>query len=311
MRGADRHGALAVALLKSGKVEGVQRLAGEHHHVVGDVDHIVVRAHTAGVQALDQPIGRGAHLHVAHHARHVAIAQTLVEQLDRDGILGARAGLLAHLRELDGEIAVVDGADLAGDADHGQAVRAVGRDLAVEHHVGAAQILGERHAHRGVLRQDPNALVVGGQAELARGAVHAHRHHAAELALLDLDVAGQHRAHHGGHDMVALVEVLRAAHDLQRLGVALGIDVVGAHVNRADPQMVRIGMGGLGEHLRGDHVVKGLAHGLDRLDLGARADELAGELGRVLRQLNHSGKPVVRNFHLKPLLRAPQFGDSP
>ena len=40
-------------------------------------------------------------------------------------------------------------------------------------------------------------------------------------------------------------------------------------------------MGGSGEHLRGDHVVKGLAHGLDRLDLGARADELAGELGGV------------------------------
>ena len=43
------------------------------------------------------------------------------------------------------------------------------------------------------------------------------------------------------------VEVLRAAHDLQRLGVALGVDVVGAHVNRTDPQMVRVGMGGLGE----------------------------------------------------------------
>ena len=42
---ADHHAATALALGKGIQVKGVQGLTGEHHHVVGDVDDVVVRAH--------------------------------------------------------------------------------------------------------------------------------------------------------------------------------------------------------------------------------------------------------------------------
>ena len=207
------------------------------------------------------------------------------------------------------EVAVVDGADLAGDADHRKAVGAVGRDLAVEHGIRRAVVLGERHTNGSVLGQDHNARVIAGKPQLASGAVHAHGDHAAQLALLDLDVAGELGADHGGHDVVALVEVLGAAHDLQRLGFALGVDVGLAHVDLGDPHVVGIGMRLLGDHLGRHDVVERLAHGVDGLDLGAGADEFGRELLRVLRKLDHAGQPVIRYFHLKPLLSKPQIGD--
>ena len=223
--------------------------------------------------------------------------------LDGDGLSRGRAGLGLDLGQLHVEIAVVDGADLSGDADHGQAVGAVGRDLAIEDRIGATEVLGKRHAHGRVRGQNPDALVVAGQAKLALGAVHAAGYDAAQLALLDVHVARQFRADHGGHDVVALIEVLRAAHNLQGLGVAVGVDVVGAHVDQGDPQVVGIGVCLLGDHLRRDDLVICLAHRVDGLDLGAGADELAGELRGILRQLNHRFQPFVRNLHLKPLLK--------
>ena len=310
-RRAHGHGALAGLLLERVEVEGVQRLAGEHHHVVGDVHDVVVRADAAGIEALDEPLGRGPDLHVAHHAGDIAIAQALVDELDRDGLGGRGAGLSGDGRQVDVEVAVVNGADLARDADHGEAVGAVRGDLTVEHGVGRAQVLGKRHADGSILGKDHDTLVIGGEAEFARGAIHATGHDATKLALLDLDVAGQLRADHRGHDVVALVEVLCAAHDLQGLRVALGVHVVGAHVDHGDPQVIGIGMGLLGKDLGRHDAVEGLAHRLDGLDLGAGADELTGKLGGVLRQLDHALQPVVRNFHLKPLLYAPQFRDCP
>ena len=200
------------------------------------------------------------------------------------------------------EIAVEDGAGLAGHTDHGQAVGAVGRDLAVEHGVARAHVLGKRHAAGRVLGQDHDAGVVAAQAELARGAVHAHGHDAAKLALLDLDVAGQDSADHGRDDMVAGLEVLRAADDLQRSGVAVGVEVLVAHVDRAHIHVVAIGVRGLGEHLGGHHVVEGLAHGVDRLDLGAGTDIFVRKGLGILRNIDHGLEPVVRNAHLTGLL---------
>ena len=72
--GANHHATPALALGKGVQVKGVQRLTGEHHHVVGDVDDVVVRAHAQGVEALDHPVGRRADLHVAHDAGDIAVA---------------------------------------------------------------------------------------------------------------------------------------------------------------------------------------------------------------------------------------------
>ena len=296
--GANHHATPAIALGKGVKVKGVQRLTGEHHHVVGDVDDVVVRAHTQGVETLDHPVGRGADLHVAHDAGDIAVAQTLVGDLDGKLVVGRAAGLGLDGGQLNVEIAVEDGAGLAGHADHGQTIGTVGRDLAVEHGITRAHVLGKRHAAGRVLGQDHDAGVVAAQAELARRAVHAHGHDAAKLALLDLDVAGQDSANHCRDDVVAGLEVLRAADDLQRSGVAVGVEVLVAHVDRAHIHVVAIGMRGLGEHLGSHHVVEGLAHGVDRLDLGAGTDIFVRKGLGILRNIDHGLEPVVRNTHL-------------
>ena len=135
MGGANHHATPAIALGKGVQVKGVQRLTGEHHHIVGDVDDVVVRAHAQGVEALDHPVGRGADLHVAHDAGDVAVAQALVGNLDRKLVVGRAAGLGLDGGQLHVEIAIEDGTGLAGHTDHGQAVGAVGCDLAVEHGV--------------------------------------------------------------------------------------------------------------------------------------------------------------------------------
>ncbi len=299
---ANHHAATALALGKAGQVKGVQRLTGEHHHIVGDVDDVVVRTHAQGVEALDHPVGRRADLHVAHDASDIAVAQALVGNLDRKLVVRRAAGLGLDGGQLNVEIAVEDGTGLAGHADHGQAVGAVGRDLAVEHGITRAHILGKRHAAERILGQDHDAGVVAAQAEFARGAVHAHGHDAAELALLDLDVAGQLGADHGRDDVVAGLEVLRAADDLQRSGVAVSVEVLVAHVDRAHIHVVAIGVRGLGEYLGGNHVVEGLTHGVDRLDLGAGTDIFVRKGLGILRNIDHGLEPVVRNAHLTGLL---------
>ena len=293
---------MAIALGKGVQVKGVQRLTGEHHHIVGDVDDVVVRAHTQGVKALDHPVGRRADLDVAHDAGNVAVAQALVGNLDGKLVVGRAAGLGFDGGQLNVEIAIEDGAGLAGHTDHRQAVGAVGRDLAVEHGITRAHVLGKRHAAGRILGQDHDAGVVAAQAELARGAVHAHGHDAAKLALLDLDVAGKHGANHGRDDVVAGLEVLRAADDLQRSGVAVGVEVLVTHVDRAHIHVVAIGVRGLGEHLGGHHVVEGLAHGVDRLDLGAGTDIFVRKGLGILRNIDHGLEPVVRNAHVALLV---------
>ena len=257
-----------------------------------------MRAHAQGVEALDHPVGRRADLHVAHDASDIAVAQALVGNLNGKLVIGRAAGLGLDGRQLNVEIAVEDGTGLAGHADHGQAIGTVGRDLAVEHSITRAHVLGKRHTAGRVLGQNHDAGVVATQAELARRAVHAHGHDAAKLALLDLDVAGQNCADHGRDDVVAGLKVLRSADNLQRSGVAVSVEVLVAHVDRAHIHVVAIGVRGLGEHLGGHHVVEGLAHDVNRLNLGAGADILVRKGLRIFRNIDHGLEPVVRNTHL-------------
>ena len=236
---------------------------------------------------------RAADLHAAHDARHVAAAQARVRDLDVHEVCALGALLALDGGELDVRVLVEDGAHLGGHAHVGQAVGAVGRDLAVEHGVRRAAIVRERHAHGGVLGQDHDAGVVSAQAKLALGAVHAARLDATQLALLDLEVAGKHGADHRDDDLVALVEVLGAAHNLQRGRIAVLVNVLVAHGDLAQPHVVGVGVGLLGEHLAHDDVLEVGANALDRLDLGAGADELGVEDLRVIGQVHHGAEPLI------------------
>ena len=139
--------------------------------------------------------------------------------------------------------------------------------------------------------------MVAAQTKLARGAVHAEAGDAAKLGLLDLHVAGQLRAHHGGDDMVALVEILGAADDLQRLGVAFFVDVEPAHVDRAHPHMIGVGMMLLFKDLGSYHVVERGAKRLNALHARSRKVEFVAERLDVRRDLNVFVQPFQRYFH--------------
>ena len=291
--GADDDVAATVALGELAQVKGVQRLAGEEHDVIGHVDDVVDGAAAGGHDAAGQPLGRRADLDVADHAGGVALAELGVVDGDVDEVVGIGALLALDGGQLNVGVLVVHGGNLDGHASHGQAVRAVGRDLAVDDGVGHAEIVGVVHADGGVLGQDDDAVVVVSQAELAGGAVHAAGLDAAQLALLDLEVTGQDGADHGRDDVVALLEVLRAADDLQRDGVAVGVDVAVADGDLAEPHVVGVGVGLLADDLGGHDVGEVGADLLDGLDLGAGADELGDEVGGVLRHVDHALEPLV------------------
>ena len=98
--------------------------------------------------------------------------------------------------------------------------------------------------------EDEDPLVVLGQPELAPRAQHPVGDDAFHLAPADREPAGEHRAHRGeGHD-VALVEVPRPAHHLDRLAAGLDHDT-------ADP--VGPGDGADLEHAGQDDVAEALA----------------------------------------------------
>ena len=302
LRGAHHDVRTAIGILQFVQVERVQRLAEQEQDVVRDVDDVVDGTLADGRKALDHPVGAGTHLAAADDARRVARAALSV--LDRDldlfvngGCGGVELELGRHLRQRVVPVATVHRAHLASQACDGEAVGAVRGDLQVEHGVGETGVLGERDAHRGIFGQDHDAVVVAAQAELARGAVHAEACNAAQLGLLDLHVAGQLRADHCGDDMVALVEVLGAADDLQRLGVAFFVDVEPAHVDRAHPHVIGVGMMLLFEHLGGYHMVERGAKRLNALHARSRKVEFVAERLDVRRDLNVFVQPFQRYFH--------------
>ncbi len=73
-------------------VERVQRLADLHHHVVGDIHHVVDAAQPDPFQGGSEPARAGADLDPLDHARGVAGAQRGVLDSDGEEVLAQRRG---------------------------------------------------------------------------------------------------------------------------------------------------------------------------------------------------------------------------
>ena len=176
------------------EVERVQRLAGQQHHVVGDVDHVRDRALAGGHQPRLQPRRRGADLDVLEHARGEARAQLRALDGDPHAIeLALAARVLAPGRER--ERGAGRGVDLAGDPVDRQAVGAVRRDLEHEHVGRDRQHALERHARLEPARlEHHDPVVLDADRELVLGEDHPVRLLAAELGDLQLRAVGHHGA---------------------------------------------------------------------------------------------------------------------
>ncbi len=120
------------------EVEGVQRLRGQQHHVVGDVDDVVDRALAGRRQPGLQPRRRGADLDVGEDARGEARAE--VGDLDGDrGVvldLAVAVGVGVLVPRRGAERRRRDRVDLAGDPVDPEAVDPVRGHLELEHLLG-------------------------------------------------------------------------------------------------------------------------------------------------------------------------------
>jgi hypothetical protein len=105
---------------------------------------------------------------------------------------------------------------------------------------------------------------------------------------LDDEVAGQLRAGQGERDLVALLEILRAADDLAH---ALAV------VDLAEAQAVGVGMLHEGDDLADDEVRRVDAGGVDALDLRAGEGELVQHLRHGHGEIDVVAEPAEREFH--------------
>jgi len=139
--------------------------------------------------------------------------------------------------------------------------------------------------------------MIGPKTELTLRAVHATRFHTTKLALLDLYVTWENRTDRRRHDLVALIEVLGTADDLQRNGATALVHVVWPHVDETHPHVVRVGMRLLAHDLGRVHVIEIGTDLLDGLDLGTGANVLRHEVLWVLGHVDHGLEPLIRNAH--------------
>ena len=271
-------------------VEGVQGLAVLQHHVVGHVHHVVDGTLPRLQKPVLHPPGRRADPYSLNHACGVPGAQRGVDYLhvhqsfDRLAIFRIGEVRLPYRRARQRR-------NLPGDAQHGQAVRPVGRDIQVKDHV--AQVLLQRPALRRVLRQDQDALVVGAKGQLALGADHARRLHAADpgrLQRLHVSRPGvdQARAHPGEGHLLPRGYVGSAAYDGQLLAF---------QADRRQPQAVRVGMWVNADHVSHKHVVPGAAHNLDAPNLCPGHSQPVGQLRRRQVNVYVLSEPGQRYFH--------------
>ena len=289
-------------------VEGVQRRADFHEHVVRDVDDEAERADAAELQALRHQGGRRPVLHARHNARRVA--RTL------HGIFDDDLDLVVHVRRGLGEVdrrqrqrTVQDRSELAGEADDRQRVRPVPRHLDVEDNLRLLQLrdVPDGRAVRDLGRILDDAVVPLAEAQLLLAAAHAEALDAAQLALLDLlrvavlvEERGNRRADLRERRLDALPHVRRAADDLE---------VLPAVRHRADVQVVGVRMRRTGDDLGDDDQVgeRTPADRLDRLDLQPGTGQLLGKFLRVdvidldvliqpRQGQSHLSSPLLQNF---------------
>ena len=162
--------------------------------------------------------------------------------------------------------------ELSRDADDAHCVGPVRGDGHVEDRVVEAEHLADVASQLGAAVEREDAVVILAEAELACRAQHAFAHDAADLALGDLEVAGEHRAHfRERHDHSGL-DVGGAAHD-----ALLAVAVV--DVGEAD--LVGVGVRQHVEDARRDHAVDLGARLFDRLDLDAELVQRVGDRGDV------------------------------
>ncbi len=235
-----------------GVVERVHRLAAFEHHVVGDVHQRMDRAQPRALEASHHPGRRGrARIESANDPAVVGAASLRLR--DADGTL-----VLDRSRDRGGRAQLARGTDdrrgVARDAEHRQAVAAIGRELESEVRVVEREDIANVAADGRIVGKHQQPRVVVREAELARRAQHAARLDPAQLRLADLERrrgarrGRKARAYKGARHLLPRGDIRRAAYDLQRLARP--------RVHLGDAQLVGIRMRGDALDQRDDHALE-------------------------------------------------------
>ena len=278
------------------QVKGVHGMAVLNHDEVGNIHDIVDGTQPRRVQVLPQPQGRRRDAHVLDDPGRVAGAQVGRFHADFHFVVNvaARFGHVG-LGRMEGRIQRRGG--LPGDAYRAQTVGTVGQNLEIHGVVVNAQNGAHVAAHGVFFVEDQQARIADAGIQLLRhlqfrgGAEHALGDHAPQLALLDLDAAGQvGTVQRHGHQHAPL-HIGRAAHDVQGF--------LAAHVYRTLMQMGALHVLA-GQHTAHDHLVHAVGHVLHAFHGGAGHDHSAfiflGADGNVRVFPNHVHTQFHRSF---------------
>ena len=174
----------------------MHRLAILEHDIVGDIDNVIDRPNTSSIQALTQPSRRGLNLDVLDNLCRIARAQLRLLHLNRDIVLDIVAAALNN-RLMNGKRTVESRCGLTCQTNHGQAVWAVRSNFKLNDIFVQTQYILDVCAYRSAFGQKQNAIVTCVRyaavvdAEFLERAHHTVRLNATQLALGDLDAAGQ------------------------------------------------------------------------------------------------------------------------
>ena len=280
----------ADAALDLVQIEGMHGLTQFEHHVVGDVDGGVDAAHATAAQTLDHPVrGRAGQVDVLHYATQVARAGLGSQHLDRTGFLvRSRYGL--DLQRLDR--GVVQGTHFPRQTGDGQTVAAVRGQVDVDDGVVQLQVAADALAHRRAGRQLQQAAVVVADLQFAGRAEHAVGFHAAQLGLLDGEVAGQRGADGGERHLKARAHIGRAADHLEGfLAVA----------DLADIELVGIGMTLDGNHFADDDALEATGRRFDAVHFQAGHGQPGNQILVRSRRVHPATQPLFTEFHRTPV----------
>ena len=297
-RGADDQRAVGHPV----EVERVQRLRGEQHHVVGDVDDVVDRPLARRDQPRLQPQRGGADRHLGEHAGREARTELWNLHGHRRvvGRLALAVGLGVALPRRLGQRRATERMHLPRHPVHAEAVDAVRADLELQHRLRQRQDLGQRSAWapqttarrllvrlrgRGVRRlgQHDDPVRVVADLELGLGEDHSVGGDAAQLGAPELLAPGHHRARKRHRDGLPGGDVGGAADDRARRL---------ARLHLADAQPVRVGMPLHGEHLADHEAVR---RGRARRTRSARPRWSAARAARPAPRPARSGSQYSRS----------------
>ena len=225
-------------------------LAQFHHHIVGHVHHVVDGTDVHSPEQFLHPFRRFRHLDILHHPHGEPGAQVFALDFHL-GTVGCAAGGFVPGGQLGQTQALSQHrGSFPGQAQHVEAVAAVGGQVDIQHHIIQPQQFLHVHPDGSVFRQDEDPVPLfrqqqfGIDAQFPGAAQHAVGIQAPHLGGLQGHAAGQMGAHHGHRYHIPRMHVLGPGEDLDQFPLP--------QVHLADPQMVRIGMPFDLGHLPGD-----------------------------------------------------------